>query len=248
MQLEVRLDSFEGPLDLLLHLLEKNKVSIYDIPIAEITEQYLDCIKEMQKLDLDGMSEFLVMAATLLDIKSRMLLPAREEGVEEEDPRAELVEQLLQYKLYKYLSEELKDRGHGARKQAYKKPTLPEEVAAWEQPADPEELTKDVGIEDLNAVFQSVMRRQADRIDPVRSNFSSIEKEQISMDEKMLSLRDYASSHRSFSFRNLLERQNSKTEIVVTFLSVLEMMRTGEIRVSQEHLFGDIEIISQIAA
>ena len=108
MSLNVKLQVFEGPLDLLLHLIEKNKVDIYDIPIVLITDQYLDYIKQMQKEDLDVMSEFLVMAATLLDIKCRMLLPKEinEEG-EEEDPRAELVEKLIEYKLYKYMSYEL---------------------------------------------------------------------------------------------------------------------------------------------
>ena len=100
MALEVKLEVFEGPLDLLLHLIEKNKVDIYDIPIVEITEQYLDYIRQMQTEDMDGMSEFLLMAATLLDIKCRMLLPreVNEEG-EEEDPRAELVAKLLEYKM-----------------------------------------------------------------------------------------------------------------------------------------------------
>ena len=111
MELSVKLEVFEGPLDLLLHLLDKNKVSIYDIPIVEITDQYLAYIRQMQRQDLDIMSEFMVMAATLLDIKARWLLPKEEnEDGEEEDPRAELVEQLLQYKMYKYLAAELKDR------------------------------------------------------------------------------------------------------------------------------------------
>ena len=111
MGIPVKLQVFEGPLDLLLHLIEKNKIDIYDIPIVEITNQYMEYIKAMQKEDLNIMSEFLVMAATLLDIKCRMLLPkeVNEEG-EEEDPRQELVEQLLEYKMYKFMSYELKDR------------------------------------------------------------------------------------------------------------------------------------------
>ena len=111
MAITVKLQAFEGPLDLLLHLIDKNKVDIYDIPIVEITEQYLDYIRQMEQSDMNIMSEFLVMAATLLDIKCRMLLPkeVNEEG-EEEDPRAELVEKLLEYKMYKYMSYELKDR------------------------------------------------------------------------------------------------------------------------------------------
>ena len=110
MELKVKLEKFEGPLDLLLHLLEKNKVEIYDIPIVEITNQYMDYIHEMNRQDLNLMSEFMVMAATLLHIKSKMLLPKKEEEQEEEDPRAELVQQLLEYKLYKSISFQLKDR------------------------------------------------------------------------------------------------------------------------------------------
>ena len=119
MALEVKLEVFEGPLDLLLHLIEKNKVDIYDIPIVEITEQYLDYIRQMQTEDMNVMSEFLLMAATLLDIKCRMLLPreVNEEG-EEEDPRQELVQQLLEYKMYKYMAQELEERAAAAKQRA----------------------------------------------------------------------------------------------------------------------------------
>ena len=114
MAIPVKLEVFEGPLDLLLHLIEKNKIDIYDIPIVEITAQYLEYIKAMQTEDMNVMSEFLVMAATLLDIKCRMLLPkeVNEEG-EEEDPRAELVQKLLEYKMYKYISFEFKGQAGG---------------------------------------------------------------------------------------------------------------------------------------
>ena len=127
MGIQVKLEAFEGPLDLLLHLIEKNKVDIYDIPIVSITEQYMDYIAGMKKRDLDVASEFLVMAATLLEIKSRMLLPVEpEEEGEEEDPRAELVQQLLEYKMYKRMSMELKDRAMDADRVWYKLPTIPE--------------------------------------------------------------------------------------------------------------------------
>ena len=127
MGIPVKLQVFEGPLDLLLHLIEKNKIDIYDIPIVEITNQYMEYIKAMQKEDLNIMSEFLVMAATLLDIKCRMLLPkeVNEEG-EEEDPRQELVEQLLEYKMYKFMSYELKDRELDGDRVMYKSATIPE--------------------------------------------------------------------------------------------------------------------------
>ena len=129
MGISVKLEVFEGPLDLLLHLLEKNKVNIYDIPIVEITNQYMEYMREMQRRDLNIMSEFLVMAATLLDIKSRMLLPKRasDEEEEPEDPRAELVQQLLEYKMYKCMAYELKDRQMDAGRTMFKKPTIPDE-------------------------------------------------------------------------------------------------------------------------
>lgn len=144
MELSYKLEKFEGPLDLLLHLIEKNKINIYDIPIAEITDQYLEYVSCMEEESLDVVSEFLVMAATLLDIKARMLLPREvsEEGEEEEeeDPRAELVERLLEYKTYKYMSLELKDMEVDADKVFYKAQTIPREVERYEEPVDLDQL------------------------------------------------------------------------------------------------------------
>ena len=132
MAIPVKINVFEGPLDLLLHLIEKNKIDIYDIPIVEITAQYMEYLKSMETEDLNVMSEFLVMAATLLEIKAKMLLPAEvdEEG-EEIDPREDLVQKLLEYKMYKYMSYELKDRLSVSGKVLYKDPTIPEEVAKY---------------------------------------------------------------------------------------------------------------------
>ena len=181
MDMTVKLQVFEGPLDLLLHLLDKNKVNIYDIPIVEITKQYMDYIREMKRHDLNVVSEFLVMAATLLDIKSKMLLPAPpQEEEEQEDPRAELVQQLLEYKMYKCISYELKDRQVDAQKVMFKVPTVPPEVAAYEEPVDLEELVGDTTLAQLNDIFKSIMQKKQDRIDPVRSKFGRIEKEQDS--------------------------------------------------------------------
>ncbi len=246
MELKVKLESFEGPLDLLLHLLDKNKVNIYDIPIVEITNQYMEYIQEMRRQDLNVMSEFLVMAATLLDIKAKMLLPKEEKEEEEADPRAELVDQLLQYKMYKYMSFELKDRQLDAGKLMFKGPTIPEEVKKYEEPVDLSELTKDVDLKKLNQIFQSVMKKQVDKIDPIRSKFGKIEKEELSLEARMSSLERYAGEHKKFSFRNLLEKQGSRTEVVVTFLAVLELMKMGKICIVQEHLFGEIMIESKI--
>ena len=243
MGIPVKLEVFEGPLDLLLHLIEKNKIDIYDIPIVEITNQYMDYIRAMKKEDLNVMSEFLVMAATLLDIKCRMLLPkeVNEEG-EEEDPRRELVEQLLQYKMFKYMAYELKDRQTDADFILYKKPTVPDEVKEYEEPADLDQLLKGLTLTRLNAVFQDVMKRQTEKIDPVRSKFGKIEKEEVSLPDKLEYIHTYMKEHRTFSFRQLLEQQKSRMHIVVTFLAVLEMMKLGEIRVQQEDTCGEILI------
>ncbi len=248
MGIPVKLQVFEGPLDLLLHLIDKNKIDIYDIPIVEITNQYMDYIREMEKEDLNIMSEFLVMAATLLDIKCRMLLPkeVNEEG-EEEDPRQELVEQLLQYKMYKYMSFELRDRETDSQQLFYKGETLPAEVKGYVQPVDLDELLEGVTLARLKQIFREVMRRQDDKIDPVRSKFGKIEKEEVPLPEKLSYVEDYARTHRRFSFRILLEKQRSKMHIVVTFLAVLELMKTGVIHVYQEEICGEILIDSLVS-
>ncbi|MGN0141099.1 MAG: segregation and condensation protein A [Roseburia sp.] len=250
MDMTIKLQVFEGPLDLLLHLLEKNKVNIYDIPIVEITNQYMEYIAEMKRQDLNVMSEFLVMAATLIDIKSRMLLPAKEteDAEEEEDPRAELVQQLLEYKMYKCMAYELRDRQMDAARVLFKEPTIPPEVAEYEAPVNLEELVSYVTLARLNDIFKAVMKKQVDKIDPVRSKFGKIEKEEVSLADKMAYLEEYCRTHARFSFRSLLEAQASKMEIIVTFLAVLELMKMGKIFISQEKTFDDIRIESKIAA
>ncbi|MCD7922217.1 MAG: segregation/condensation protein A [Clostridiales bacterium] len=242
MDLNVKLEVFEGPLDLLLHLLDKNKVSIYDIPIVEITDQYLDYIREMQRRDLNVMSEFMVMAATLLDIKARWLLPGDTEEDEEEDPRAELMEQLLQYKIYKYMSQELKDMQLEAGQKLYHRPAIPEEVREYEPPVDMDRLTEGLDLKILHDIFTSVMSRQERLVDPIRSKFGKIEKEEVSVEEKLFWMERYLDTHASFSFRDLLERQNSKVELVVTFLAVLELMKMGKVSARQDDAFGEIYI------
>ena len=248
MAIPVKLEVFEGPLDLLLHLIDKNKVDIYDIPIVEITAQYLEYIKQLETDDMNVMSEFLVMAATLIDIKCRMLLPkeVNEEG-EEEDPRAELVQKLLEYKMFKYMSFELRDRQVDASRNMYRDQHLPEEVASYRQPINYEELVGDITLSKLHEIFKSVVRKQEDKIDPIRSRYGNIEKDEIDMDAKTLYVEAYAREHKSFSFRKLLEKQSSRMEIIVTFLIILELMRTGKILISQENIFDDIMITSNVA-
>ena len=243
MGIPVKLEAFEGPLDLLLHLIEKNKIDIYDIPIVEITNQYMDYIRQMQREDLNVMSEFLVMAATLLDIKCRMLLPKEvtEEG-EEDDPRRELVEQLLQYKMYKYMAEELKERQTDSDMILYRSPDVPEEVMEYVEPVDLDRLLDGLTLSRLSGIFREVMKRQNDKIDPVRSRFGKIEKEEVSLSDKFSYIHEYMKTHQKFSFRQLLERQKSKMHVVVTFLAILEMMKLGEIHVEQEENCGEIII------
>ena len=249
MGLSVTLEVFEGPLDLLLYLIEKNKIDIYDIPIVVITEQYLDYIRKMQTEDMNVMSEFLVMAATLLDIKCRMLLPkeVNEEG-EEEDPRAELVQKLLEYKMYKYMAYELRDKQVDTAKSWYKKPMLPKEVTEYQYPIDYEELLGGLSLTKLHEIFKAVMRRQEEKVDPIRSRFGKIEKDEINLEEKQVYIEEYVRNHKRFSFRSLLEKQGSKMEVIVTFMAVLEMMKQGIISIEQEDTFADIVITSSYAA
>ena len=249
MSLEVKLQVFEGPLDLLMHLIDKNQIDIYDIPIVTITEQYMAYINAMQKEDMDVTSEFLVMTATLIDIKCKMLLPkeVNEDG-EEEDPRAELVEKLLEYKMYKYMAYELKDMQMDADMQWFRHKDLPKEVRDYEMPIDFSDLIGDTTLTKLNTIFQELLKRQEDKVDPIRSKFGNIEKEEIDMDAKTLYIKAYIREHDRFSFRQLLEKQHSKTEIIVTFLVMLEEMKLGEIEIEQETTFGDIIITSRKAS
>lgn len=195
---------------------------------------------------MNVMSEFLVMAATLIDIKCRMLLPreVNEEG-EEEDPRAELVQKLLEYKMCKYMSYELRDRMVDAQRSLYKRPTLPEEVSQYRQPVNYEELIGDITLNKLHEIFKQMLKRQEDKIDPVRSTFGRIEKDEIDLDLKTTYVEAYVRSHKTFSFRKLLEKQSSKMEIIVTFLVILEMMKTGRISIEQEDTFSDIIITAR---
>ena len=246
MSISVKLEAFDGPLDLLLHLIEKNKIDIFDIPIVEITNQYMEIIAQMQTKDMDVMSDFLLMAATLLRIKSKMLLPAEkaEEG-EEEDPRAELVERLLEYKTYKYASYELKDLQMDASKQLFKKPSIPEEIANYKEEIDISELLGDLTLARLQSIFHAVMKKQIDKIDPIRSKFGKIEKEKISLGDRMQYISEYAREHKKFNFRMLLEEQTSKTMLIVSFLGILELMKEGMLKIVQENIFDDIWITYQ---
>jgi segregation and condensation protein A len=177
-----------------------------------------------------------------------MILPkeVNEEG-EEEDPRADLVEKLLEYKMYKYMAYELRDRQMDADMSWFRQKNLPKEVREYEMPIDFSDLIGDATLSKLNSIFQELLRRQEDKVDPIRSKFGNIEKEEVDMDAKTLYIRAYIREHKRFSFRQLLEKQASKTEIVVTFLVMLEEIKLGEIEIEQDTTFGDIIITSRKA-
>lgn len=245
MEIEYKLQVFEGPLDLLLHLIEKNKVDIYDIPIVTITEQYLEYVEQMQEQDMDVMSEFLVMAATLIQIKSKMLLPKEEtEEEEDDDPRAELVRRLLEYKMYKYAALELKDMELDASHSFYKKPTIPQEVATYKEVIDPAALVDGMTLNMLNDIFKSLMRKQVEKIDPIRSKFGTIEKEEINIEDRMVQIREEVRGLKGINFRTLLESQPTRMNIIITFMSILELMKIGAITIRQDEIFGEIVIDS----
>lgn len=236
--------NFDGPLDLLLRLIEKNKVDIYDIPIAEITAQYLAYVDAIHTEDLDLMSDFLVMAATLLDIKARMLLPRedKEEEDEEEDPREELVRRLLLYRRFKYMAGELEAMEEEASHFIYREEELPKEVREHAAPVDLDGLLKDLDMERLREIFLEVMKRKEYRRDLRREGFRVIHRERMPVKSRIGSLLSYARKNRRFSFRSLLSAEPTREDVVVTFLAILELMKVGAIEVRQSDTCGDIEV------
>ena len=242
-KISYKLEKFEGPLDLLLHLIEKNKIDIFDIPISIITSQYMDYIKNMQESNMDISSDFIVMASTLLEIKSKMLLPLvkNDEG-EEIDPRQDLVERLLEHKKYKSLGYELSDFEDEAPEYMLKKPTIPQDVKTYIPNIDYDELLRGIDINKLNEVFTEVLRRKRDSIDTMRANFGKLEKEKVPLKDTILKVIKYANENKKFSFRKMLETQKDKTHVIVSFLAVLELMKVGRIKVIQERNFDEIYI------
>ena len=248
MEIQIKLDAFEGPLDLLLHLIDINKMNIFDIQIVTITEQYLEYMEQIDSENMDIMSEFLVMAAQLLKIKSQMLLPkeekkdTNEESEFEDDPRAELVRRLLEYKMYKYAAMELKDKQVDADRLLFKEKNIPEEIKDYKEEINVDELIGDLTLAKLQEIFSEVLKRREDKIDPIRSKFGKIEKEEVNLSDKIRSLQEYGLSHRKFSFKDFLEKQPAKMDVIVSFLGILELMKIGRISIIQDNLFDDIII------
>ena len=237
--------NFDGPLDLLLKLIEKDKIDIYDIPIIRLTEQYFQYINAMEIKDLDIMSDFLVMASVLLDIKAGMLLPKekKEDTEEEEDPRAELTARLLEYKRYKFIAHELRFYEDYAEQCCFRDCELPDELKSYVPPVDLDELLKGVTADSLKQVYARVLMRMNAAEDTTRQQFFGvIKKHRISLASCLKSMIGYAGKHRRFSFREMLDDGADKTEVVVSFLAVLELIRMGKVSVNQEDLNSDIEV------
>lgn len=239
MAIEVKLEVFEGPLDLLLHLIEKNKLSIQDIPILVITEQYLEYLKSMEKLNMDVTSEFLVMAATLLNIKAKMLLPVHEE--EEEDPREELVQKLIEYKKYKYAAKELEERIQGPNLILTRNMQIPLNMVFEKPQPEITDLLKNVTLKQLYDIYMRMLLNQKNKIDPIRSKFKSIPKDKFTVEQKIDYLVEKLNLLKQFSFKKIT-RHKTKSEVVTTFLALLELIKMNEVLISQESVFSDIHV------
>jgi segregation and condensation protein A len=232
----VKLETFEGPLDLLLHLIRRNEVNIYDIPIALITEQYLGYLELMQELNLDVAGEFLVMASTLIHIKSRTLLPrpdpAQEDVLDEEDPREALVRRLLEHQKYKAAAELLHER-ETLRSAQFQRP----DSAVADAAGDEYEPELEVDLFSLLAAFKGVLERASRRPRMV------LPPDQISIEDRIHQLLGRLSETEACGFEDLFaDGDGSRSFMVVTFLAVLEMIRLKLIRVFQSGSFGPIRV------
>jgi segregation and condensation protein A len=243
MAYSVNLETFQGPLDLLLHLIDKSEVDIYDISIAEITEQYLQYLHNMQSLELDIASEFILMAATLVSIKSRKLLPKPIELVsyddmeyEENDPQAELMYRLIEYKKYKKMTDILKERENLRGLFLAKPPSPLDQFMCNESDV----LVEKISVYDLVKGYIKVIQRKS-KTDPI----ATIQKDEVSVEEKIEYIRTCISSNSSINFSELI-RSNSISEIVSTLLAVLELMKNREITCIQDNLFEDFIVIPVI--
>jgi segregation and condensation protein A len=230
---EIKLESFQGPLDLLLFLIKRDEIDIYDIPIAKITEQYLEYLNLMEELNLEMAAEFLLMAASLIQIKLRMLLPADREGEEEagdDDPRAGLVQQLLEYQKYKKASIYLRQREEEGSAIYFRRPGASE---AFQVDGD---ILVEATVWNLINAYQKIMDQLTKRV-PIE-----IEGEQYTVEEKMQGIRALLHHQEVLRLAALFETVRSKMEAVTLFLAVLELMKGGEIRVFQNANFGEIII------
>ncbi|UCD85390.1 MAG: segregation/condensation protein A [Deltaproteobacteria bacterium] len=236
---KVKLDIFEGPLDLLLYLIKKNEFDIFDIPIAVVTEQYLEYIKLMKELNLDVAGEFLVMASTLMHIKSKMLLPSRgeeEDEEEQEDPRAELVRRLLEYQQYKEAASQLQER-ELLERDVFARKFAPEELKEQTETG----TLIEVSTYDLVEAFRRILKEVPEGL------VHEIALDKLSVAERIQQLLDRLASAESLTFESFFTDLSSKPEIIVTFLAILEMVRLRLIRAYQDKPYGTIRIYLDVS-
>jgi segregation and condensation protein A len=235
MNYKIRLDMFEGPLDLLLYLVKKDHLNIYDIPIAKVTQQYLEYINLMQLLDLNIVGEFLVMAATLMQIKSKMLLPAEELAAQEEqeDPRAELVKRLLEYEKFKQIAENLKQK-ETSQQEVFKRSKAQE--APETKASDKQEVYFEASIFDLINAFSRALK------DIPREVFYEVIKDQYTVEQKVHDILHLLLVETEIKLSELFSKTKSKIEIIVIFLAILELAKMKEIIARQNAEFQDIII------
>jgi segregation and condensation protein A len=229
-----KLPAFEGPLDLLLHLIKNDEVDIYDIPIVQITHQYMEYLEIMKELNLEIAGEFLVMAATLIHIKSRTLLPPDIKETEEpaEDPRAELVERLLEYKRFKDASVHLRKR-----EEIWKKIFFRNITAAEDLDLEPEPVFIEASVFDLISVFKSLLQKAPEQA-------IEISRETLTVSDRINFIMEHLEKEDGIRFLDLFEENYTKVSIIVTFLALLELNRLGLARAYQEKAFGTIWIIN----
>jgi segregation and condensation protein A len=235
MTYKVKLDVFEGPLDLLLYLIKKEEINIYDIPVAKITEQYLEYLELMEMLDLNIAGEFLLMAATLMHIKSRMLLPPEEltlEEQEEADPRAELVKRLLEYKKFKEAAGEL------AKRESTERSIFTRKASDEADPATGQYF--EASLFDLISAFSKILKKLPKEV------FHEIIKDEVTVEEKIHEIFHKLVNEQALYFSGLFKDFSSKIEVIATFLAVLELIRLKEILIMQVGLFGEIQITRNI--
>ena len=242
--MDVKLEVFEGPFELLYHLIEKNEINIYDIPIALLTEQYLAYIEHFKLASMDSMSEFLLMASTLLEIKSKMLLPnAKKDDTDEVDPRDELVKQLIEYKKFKNIVPLLQEIGKDTELNYYKNPDtdLLDSLRIEKKP-DIYEILDGVTIEILHKAFLEVIGRKELKTDKVRSSFNSVQRDLYTIDGKMSYIQDLLKLNSTVRFSKIFRTNAKKIEKVVTFLALLELIKLKTIIIEQENNFDEIII------
>ncbi|WP_230502712.1 segregation/condensation protein A [Sutcliffiella rhizosphaerae] len=240
----VKVEAFEGPLDLLLHLINRLEIDIYDIPVAQITEQYLLYIHTMKELQLDVASEYLVMAATLIEIKSKMLLPKHDEELMEEegeflnfeeDPREELMNRLIEYRKYKEAANDLKEMEE-ERSHLYTRP--PSDLSELMKEVKPEEVKLDVSLYDMLGALQKLMRRKKLQ-KPLQTR---ITRQEIPIEKRMEELLHDLRSFRGRKHFYELFPESTKEYIVVTFLALLELLKKNNILLEQDNNFSDIYV------